>query len=254
MSSCRRGNGIQNSHRSSLCRLAALLFTMLVCVTPFISRTLLADEPASPKLTEYVSEGNYFTCLLPAGWSRYEAPDYSRELSKVYGIQVHQGGIGSRVEISVKYYAKDNKLQKNVEQFIKMHAQPIFGPEEGETYGPVRHILVNGARAKTFERRMYEYEDHVYDPKSGRYYTPLHPRKFEMFERFIVIPARLASTRLPRTYWSAANVRLSRPARAAKTWPAVSLTPGVSESRSRPCITMRAHSGCETRLDGTGSP
>lgn len=164
---------------------------MYVSIASFVPGSGFAYEAASPELTEYVSEGNYFTCLVPAGWSRYEAPDPSGELTKVYGIATYQGGIGSRVEISVKYYAKDNKLQKTAEQFIEMHAKPLFGAaDEGENYGPVRDILVKGVKSKTFERKRYEYEDHVYDPKTERYYTPLHPRKFEMIERFIVIPGR----------------------------------------------------------------
>ena len=172
-----------------LCRIAA--FAIMVSAALFSPGSGFAYETASPELTEYVSDGGHFTCLIPSGWSRYDAPDISRELTKVYGVHVYQGGIGSRVEISVKYYAKDNTLQKTAAQFIEMHAKSVFGAvEEGENYGRVRDIDVKGVTAKTFERKRYEYEDHVYDPKREIYYTPLHPRKFEMIERYIVIPAR----------------------------------------------------------------
>jgi hypothetical protein len=141
---------------------------------------------------EYIAEGNTFKCLLPKGWSRYEAPDYSRDARKVYGIEVQQGNSEHRIGISVKYYAGDNKLHKSAEKFIRMHSMPVFGgPEkEGERYGPVKEILIRGVKAKTFERGRYEFEDHIYNPVSRKYYEPMNPRKFPMDERYIVIPAK----------------------------------------------------------------
>lgn len=141
---------------------------------------------------EYISDGNYFKCLLPKGWSRYEAPDNSRDASKVYGIEVYQVSSEHRVGISVKYYAGDNKLHKGPEKFIGIHSRPVFGgPEkEGEKYGPVKEILIKGVRAKIFERELYDFEDHVYDPVSGRHYEPISPRKFSMVEKFIVLPTK----------------------------------------------------------------
>jgi hypothetical protein len=110
----------------------------------------------------------------------------------VYGIEVYQGSSQHRVGISVKYYAGDNKLHKSAEKFIEIHSRPVFGgPEkEGEKYGVVKEILIKGVKAKTFERGRYEFEDHIYDPVSRRYYEPMNPRKFPMDERYILISAK----------------------------------------------------------------
>jgi hypothetical protein len=36
---------------------------------------------------------------------------------------------------------------------------------------------------------VVEYEDHVYNPRIGRYVEPLHPRQVTLTETFIVAPA-----------------------------------------------------------------
>ena len=157
---------------------------------PLNNTVYAAEKPDA--FEEYISYGNYFKCLLPKGWSRNEAPDSSRDASKVYGIEVYQGRSEHRIGISVKYYAADNKLHKSAEKFIGTHSRPLFGgPEtEGEKYGPVEEILIKGVKARIFERERYDFEDHVYNPISGRYYEPISPRKFSMVERFVVLPAK----------------------------------------------------------------
>jgi hypothetical protein len=170
--------------------------TFMISLSSMLLASALNDKAYSDEkpeaFEEYISDGNYFKCLLPEGWSRYEAPDYSREASKVYGIEVYQGSSEHRVGVSVKYYAGDNKLHKSAEKFIGIHSRPVFGgPEkEGEKYGPVKEILMQGVKAKTFERVRYEFEDHIYNPVSKRYYEPMNPRKFPIDERYIVIPAK----------------------------------------------------------------
>jgi len=171
-----------------------MTYTILLSFTLFANawndKAYSDEEPDA--FEEYISDGNYFKCLLPKDWSRYEAPDYSRDTSKVYGIDVFRGSSEHRAGISVKYYAGDNKLHKSAEKFIGIHSMPVFGgPEkEGERYGPVKEMLIKGVKAKTFERVRYEFEDHVYNPVSRRYYEPMNPRKFPMDERYIVIPAK----------------------------------------------------------------
>jgi len=128
---------------------------------PLNNTVYAAEKPDA--FEEYISYGNYFKCLLPKGWSRNEAPDSSRDASKVYGIEVYQGRSEHRIGISVKYYAADNKLHKSAEKFIGTHSRPLFGgPEtEGEKYGPVEEILIKGVKARIFERERYDFEDHV---------------------------------------------------------------------------------------------
>jgi hypothetical protein len=110
----------------------------------------------------------------------------------VYGVEVFQGSFEHQAGISVKYYAGDNRLQKSAEKFISVHSRPVFGgPEgEGEEYGAVEEILIKGMKARIFEREIYYFENHVYNPISGRYYKPISPRKVLMVERFIVLPAK----------------------------------------------------------------
>ncbi len=175
------------------CGKKCCLFLYLLAVLVFgASGTAFSDAEGTPKFVHYTSYGNYFECLLPEGWSRDEAPDPSRDATRVYGIEVHQGRLENRVGISVKYYAVDNRLSKSAEKFIDTHSRPVLGgPEqEGEKYGAVQEVLIKDVKAKTFTRALYEYEDHVVDPASGRYYEPMTPRKFPMVERFIVIPAK----------------------------------------------------------------
>jgi len=172
-------------------RIPNMIFLCFMLFAPALNDQAYSDEKPDA-FEEYLSDGNYFKCLLPKGWSRYEAPDYSRDASKVYGIEVVQGRSEHRIGISVKYYAADNRLHKSAEKFIGIHSRPLFGgPEmEGEKYGLVKEILIKGGKAKIFERERYEFEDHVYNPVSGRYYEPISPRKFSMVERFVVLPAK----------------------------------------------------------------
>jgi hypothetical protein len=172
-------------------RIPSMILLCFMLLAPAFNDKAYSDEKPDA-FEEYISDGNYFKCLLPKGWSRSEAPDYSRDASKVYGIEVYQGGAKRRIAISVKYYAAENKLHKSAEKFIGIHSRPLFGgPEmEGEKYGPVKEILIKGGKAKIFERERYEFEDHVYNPVSGRYYEPISPPKFSMVERFVVLPAK----------------------------------------------------------------
>ncbi len=184
-------SGVIRRYCWKICR--PFLFLLTVIAAAFgASGTASSDIEGTPKFVEYVSPGKYFKCLLPEGWSRYEAPDASRDATKVYGMEVYQRRSEHKVAISVKYYAGDNRLHKSAEQFIKVHSRPVFGgPEqEGERYGPVKEIPFKGIQAKTFERTLYEFEDHVRDQASGRYAEPISPRKFPMVERYIVVPAQ----------------------------------------------------------------
>jgi hypothetical protein len=170
------------------------IFACLFLPALLLTAAIASEKPGeNPDAFEaYISDGSYFKCLLPKGWSRNETPDYSHDANRVYGIEVYQGSSEQKAGISVKYYAKDNSLHKSAERFINAHSRPVFGGQEGEgeKYGLVKEILIKGVKAKTFERVRYEFEDHVLDSASGRQYEPINPRKFPMTERFIVIPAK----------------------------------------------------------------
>lgn len=168
-------------------------FVLLFFVCIMMPMRLYADS-GEKEFKEYISEGNYFRCILPSDWQKME--NYfglSQDEKKVYGIDIFGPGIkdGPRASISAKYYAKGNLLHKTADQFIRLHSQPALGfVLEGNEYGPVTETVVAGRKAKTFERQVFEFIDHVYDPKSGRFYTPIDPKKIPVIEKFIVIPAK----------------------------------------------------------------
>lgn len=165
---------------------------MVIAVVFGASGTAFPRTEGAGKFIPYVSPGNYFTCLLPEGWRTNESSDPGRDATRVYGVEVYHGNSDHKVAISVKYYAADNSLYKSVDRFIEVHSKPVFGglEQEGEKYGPVQEVLVKGVKAKVFERALYEFEDHVLDPASGRYYEPMTPKKFQMVERYVVVPAK----------------------------------------------------------------
>lgn len=155
---------------------------VLALIIPVIS---LAQE-----FQPYQSPDKTFRCVVPSGWSIMESPGYSREVSKVDGFNAYTGGFEDRVTISIHYHPEGNLLHKDMEIYIKRHSQPILGIQEGQSYEKVRDLDFKGTKAKTFERTEYEYESHVYNPKLGRYVEPLHPRKTQYRERFIVMPVK----------------------------------------------------------------
>lgn len=161
-----------------------MLFAAAAALTLIIPVLSLSQE-----FQPYKSPDKTFRCVVPSGWSIVENPGYSREVSGVDGFNAYTGGFEDRVTISIHYHPEGNKLHKDMDIYIKRHSRPILGITEGQSYGEVRDIDFKGTKARTFESTGYEYESHVYNPKLDRYVEPLHPRKIEYRERFIVMPA-----------------------------------------------------------------
>lgn len=151
----------------------------------FISGYVFAQE-----FKPYQSPDRTFRCALPSGWGIVESPGYSREVSGVDGFDAYSGGFEDRVTISIRYYPRGNKLHKDMDTYIRTFSRPVLAVMEGQSYGPVKDLDFKGTKAKTFERFGYDYESHVYNQKLDRYVEPLHPRKMEYTERFIVMPAK----------------------------------------------------------------
>jgi len=162
---------------TSLAAISILMFSL--------SGYVLAQE-----FTVYKSPDQTFQCVIPSGWNVLESPGYSREVSGVDGFDAYRGGFENRVTISIRYYPKGNKLHKDMETYIRTFSQPVLGIREGQSYGAVKDLELKGTKAKNFERSGYDYESHVYNPKLDRYVEPLHPRKVEYTERFIVMPGK----------------------------------------------------------------
>lgn len=150
----------------------------------------LAGHVFAQEFTAYKSPDQTFQCVIPSGWNVLESPGYSREVSGVDGFDAYRGGFEDRVTISIRYYPKGNKLHKDMETYIRTFSQPVLGIREGQSYGAVKDLEIKGTKARTFERSGYDYESHVYNPQLDRYVEPLHPRKMEYRERFIVMPAK----------------------------------------------------------------
>jgi hypothetical protein len=160
---------------------------MILAVAVLIS---ISGHALAREFTPYESPDKTFRCVVPAGWSIVESPSYSREVSGVDGFDAYRGGFEDRVTISIRYYPPGNKLHKDMDAYIRAYSQPVLTVLEGQTYGPVKDLDFRGTKARTFERSGYDYESHVYNPKLDRYVEPLHPRKVEYRERFIVMPLK----------------------------------------------------------------
>jgi len=164
---------------------------ILAAISVFI--LIISGPVFAQEFTPYESPDKTFRCVLPSGWSIVESPGYSREVSGVDGFDAYKGGFEDRVTVSIRYYPEGNPLHKDMEIYIKRFSQPILGTPgtmECQSYGEVKGIDFQGVKARTFERSGYDYESHVYNPKLDRYVEPLHPRKMEYRERFIVMPSK----------------------------------------------------------------
>jgi len=110
----------------------------------------------------FISEGKYFQCALPEGWTKIDATmGQSSEESRIYGVDII-GPLGDEEiapSISVKYFAKGNKLYRSAEEFIRMHSEPIPGLSiRGDEYGAVTDLQIAGRIATTFERKKHTFK------------------------------------------------------------------------------------------------
>ncbi len=159
--------------------LSVLLVFIAVIVIHPVQSTALDEQRGSRK---YVSQGDYFTCTVPAGWSEYH-PTFglSQEEKKVYGATLFGPSDGSRVSpvISIHYYAPGNLLHKTMDKFVRTHSQTVSsGSPDSHPYGEVRPTPIAGRQAKTFERTNIRYIGE----------RSLNPDKVVLYECFAVIP------------------------------------------------------------------
>lgn len=132
----------------------------------------------------YISDGNFFTALIPKNWDKDEDIILGRT-AKEYGVIVvgPRGMEGTPVMITILYYGdgKDtHEWIKSAEDFINRNSKPYRGKLlEGEEYGEVREIIFAGRKAKTFDRKTF-----VSIPPNAAV-----PKKILIFEKFVVVPA-----------------------------------------------------------------
>lgn len=191
--------------------LLLLAFAVLLYAIP-----LNADEKAASmtdyNFKEYISDGKYFSILIPEGWSKDEAIMTRRNM-KIFGIEISmsvdkkdsspvkitdepeeikspydfhiwlakQKDRIPPVKITVEYYAKDNVLYKTPKKFIERFSQPDPTlPSRGREYGPVTNTSIAGMKAKQFEREISQF-------------VPLYAveqKDIAIYERYIVVPAK----------------------------------------------------------------
>ncbi|MBP7527873.1 MAG: hypothetical protein KA801_08105 [Syntrophorhabdaceae bacterium] len=126
--------------------------------------------------------GDYFTCSIPADWSKYD-PGFglSQDEKKVYGLTLFGPQDESKVPptISVHYYAPGNLLHKTMAKFIRGHSEPLFDTQsKGDPLGKVDSIQLAGRKATTFNRKSVRYIGE----------RSLKPEKVVLFEHFVVVP------------------------------------------------------------------
>lgn len=131
---------------------------------------------------KYVSEGNYFRCVLPEDWRRAGPFGQPASEKKVYGVEVTgaAGPDGLPPSISVKYYAKGNTLFRSPKEFIRIHSRPAAGLGlAGDTYSSTAAATLAGRAATAFERRRSAFAG----PRQ------VEDKAIPVFERFILLPA-----------------------------------------------------------------
>ena len=144
-----------------------------------VPRSAMPDTRSGEK---YVSEGNYFKCVLPKDWRKVDSMGQPASEKKVYGVDIvgPAGTDGIAPSISVEYYAKGNTLFKSASEFVRINSKPIPGLAlAGDKYSSVTTIKIAGRKATRFERRSSDF---------------VKPRQVEnkqiaVFERYIVLPA-----------------------------------------------------------------
>jgi len=141
------------------------------------------ESPVNPKNIDYenfISDGNFFTALIPQDWEKDEDIILGRT-AKEYGVIVvgPRGMEGTPVMITILYYGdgKDtHEWIKSADDFINRNSKTYLGKLlEGEEYGEVREIIFAGRKAKKFDRKTFV--------------SISSSKKILIFERFVVVPA-----------------------------------------------------------------
>lgn len=169
------------------------VFVLAVFLNP-VSASEKPESPVNPKnivYEKYISDGNFFTAMIPQDWEKDEDIILGRA-AKEYGVILigPRGMEGTPVMITILYYGdgKDtHEWIKSAEDFINRNSKPYRGKLlEGEDYGEVREIIFAGRRAKTFDRKTV-----VSIPPNAAV-----PKKILIFERFVVVPAAIGFYKL----------------------------------------------------------
>lgn len=145
---------------------------------------------------KYISEGNFFTVLIPIGWAKEEknfSHAYTKTGDKVCGVELawpHNKN-DARLTISVLYY-EYGQFFKSYERYINLKTGTFtrLAPEKDVH---ITNTAVAGRETKKFEIEKFELIPLPFNPpdfKEGIVYEIVPPsKKVTVIERYIVIPA-----------------------------------------------------------------
>ena len=164
------------------------VFAILLVLFPFVQSVHAGNKTeVANDFENYISDGNFFTVMIPQGWGKDEDITLGRA-AREYGVSLigPRGMKGTPVMITVLYYG-DGKVThgwiKSAEDFINLNSKPYRGQLlEGEEYGEVREITIAGRKAKKFDNKIFE-------SVSGS-------KKILIFYRFVVVPAAIGFYKL----------------------------------------------------------
>ena len=132
-------------------------FLITLFILPLLAAAACAGAPAKARGAAYKNftmDNNYFSCLVPAGWSQERDKDKDEEY-KIYEVQLLSPKTGKApTSIFVSYYAKDNGDFNNYEDFVKRNSRNIAGETKSarELYEPVKTITLAGRKAQVVAR------------------------------------------------------------------------------------------------------
>lgn len=136
------------------------------------------DAAAQPGMVKYTADGSVFTAMVPSDWEKEEEIIAGRQ-EKQYGVDLYSPGKKPAAAVSLIYFGPDHPRFKTYEKYLAT-LRDTKDSVPGEVAGKVTDTVVNNRYAKTFDKKSYA----LYPP-----YAPA-PEKIEMFERYVVVPAK----------------------------------------------------------------
>lgn len=163
---------------------------------------VMQEGPPGSKSYVQLKIGDYFSCEVPADWSRSSNTyGLSQEEKKTYGVSLQGPWSGEvPVRISVYYYAEGNLLYRSSDKYIRLFSKPALGVAlEGSSYGQVVPTVVSGRDAVTFDRLKNEFvpvrntlgssDKPAGDSPKVYERREMMARPVPVKERFVVVPA-----------------------------------------------------------------
>jgi len=151
------------------------ILALLIALSP----AAVSAQAGKDGMEKYICDGSFFTALVPSDWEKEDDVTAGRQ-EKQYGVDMFApGGPPAPAAISLLYFGPDHAQFKTFEKYIATQMSTVHRVK-GEVSGKVKDTVVNNRYAKTFDKKSYDMVP-PYSPKAV---------KVEMFERFVIIPAK----------------------------------------------------------------